>query len=61
MITDATGARDGSPVLALTRTRQQTMDQLCDWIRHLVIEHRVGRDTPHDPGPMAPHSHPHEH
>lgn len=57
MVADATNARDGGPVLALTRTRQDTVDQLCAWIRTMLIEHRAGRHVPRDPGPMAPHIH----
>lgn len=66
MVADATAARDGAPVIALSRTQQDSVDRLCAWIRHLDAEHRAGGRTPIDPGPMAPHSHagqdhPHTH
>ena len=57
MVADATKARDGAPVLVLSRKRQDTTDRLCEWIRFMRAEHQAGRHTPHDPGPMAPHSH----
>jgi urease accessory protein len=57
MVADATAARDGKPVLALSRTDHGSVDQLCAWVRWMNQEHRVGRHTPVDPGPMAPHFH----
>ena len=57
MAADAMHAREGAAVLALTRKDQNTVDRLCDWIRAMLVEHRAGRHTPRDPGPMAPHSH----
>jgi urease accessory protein len=57
MIADATKARSGGPVPALTRKRQETVDQLCAWIRWLRAEHLAGRHVATDPGPMAPHFH----
>lgn len=57
MVADAMMARGGGPVLALTRKDQNTVNRLCDWIRSVLLEHRSGRHTPRDPGPMAPHSH----
>lgn len=57
MLADARGARGERPVLAVTRTRQDTIDELCSWVRDLYAAHRDGRRHPTDPGPMAPHSH----
>jgi urease accessory protein len=57
MVTDATAARDGRTVLALSRHQQGTVDALCSWVRWLLEEHRAGRHTPQDPGAMAPHVH----
>ncbi|MGN6753657.1 MAG: urease accessory protein UreG [Intrasporangium sp.] len=61
MVEDAKAARDGRPVLALSRHRQETVEQLCDWIRWIRAEHASGRHTPYDPGALAPHSHGHDH
>lgn len=57
MVDDAREARDGGPVLALSKKRQDTVDELCDWVRGVLARHRTGLHTPVDPGPMAPHFH----
>jgi urease accessory protein len=57
MVADAAAARNGRPVLALSRHRPDTVAQLCDWVRWVVAEHRHGRVVPTDPGPMAHHHH----
>lgn len=57
MVADATAAREGGPVLALSRKQQPTVDELCAWVRHMLQRHRTGEHTPLDPGPMAPHFH----
>lgn len=57
MVADASAAREGNPVLALSRKRPETIEQLCDWVRELNREHVSGRHVPSDPGPMAPHFH----
>lgn len=57
MIADATAAREGKPVLALSRKRQETIDELCDWVRQLKSRYQTGEHVPSDPGPMAPHFH----
>jgi urease accessory protein len=59
MIADATAARNGAPVLALSRKDQHSVDQLCAWVRWMNQERRIGRHTATDPGPMAPHFHAH--
>ncbi|WP_237686980.1 urease accessory protein UreG [Arthrobacter sunyaminii] len=57
MVADATAAREGGPVLALSRKQQHTIDELSAWVRSMVALHRAGSHTPQDPGPMAPHFH----
>lgn len=57
MVADATAARDGSPVLAISRHQQETVDQLCSWVRQMHAQYLSGDHTPIDPGPMAPHFH----
>ncbi|BCF85075.1 urease accessory protein UreG [Rhodococcus qingshengii] len=57
MVADATAARDGLPVLALSQKDHSTIDQLSAWLRQVIASHRSGSHTPQDPGPMAPHFH----
>lgn len=57
MLADARAARDGGPVLAVSRTVPESVDRLADWVRTLLARHVAGAHTPIDPGPMAPHSH----
>ncbi len=57
MVADGRAARDGRPVLALSRTDRPAISELTSWITELVGAHRAGEHTPIDPGPMAPHSH----
>ena len=57
MVADAVQAREGGPVLALSRKQQDTVDELSAWVREMVARHRSGQHTPQDPGPMAPHFH----
>jgi urease accessory protein len=57
MIKDASAARGGAPVLALSRKRQETVEKLCAWVRWMHTQHVNGTHTPTDPGPMAPHFH----
>lgn len=57
MLSDAAAAREGKPVLALSRKREDTVQQLCSWVRELYKAHTEGTHTPQDPGPMAPHFH----
>lgn len=59
MVADATAAREQGPVLALTRRDEGTVHSLCEWVQGLLLDHREGRHTPRDPGPMAPHRHDH--
>ncbi|MPV37337.1 urease accessory protein UreG [Georgenia subflava] len=57
MVADATAARDGAPVLALSRKRPDTVERLCAWVLWLHQQHLHGQHVPTDPGPMAPHFH----
>lgn len=57
MVRDATAARAGRPVLALSRTDADSVDALAAWVRTMLAAHRAGSHTPVDPGPMAPHTH----
>ena len=57
MVDDAVAARDGRPVLALSRNDVASVDRLSAWVRSVLAEHRAGRHVPVDPGPMAPHVH----
>ncbi len=57
MVADAATARNGAPVLALSRKDEDSVEKLCAWVRWINREHRHGRHLPTDPGPMAPHFH----
>lgn len=57
MESEGRSARDGRPVIALSRHDRVSIDGLTAWVRHLLEHHRSGTHTPIDPGPMAPHSH----
>ncbi|WP_079189016.1 GTP-binding protein [Streptomyces kebangsaanensis] len=61
MVADARSARDGLPVLALSRHDPASIAELADWVRSVLARHRDGTHVPTDPGPMAPHSHAHHH
>nr|WP_239022323.1 urease accessory protein UreG [Nocardioides yefusunii] len=60
MKSDAIAARDGGPVVALSRTDESSVDELLTWVRGQVASHVAGALVPSDPGPMAPHSHSHD-
>jgi urease accessory protein len=57
MVKDAEAARDGKPVLALSRKDPASVARLAEWVRSMSNDVRTGEHTPVDPGPMAPHSH----
>ncbi|MET8709241.1 urease accessory protein UreG [Streptomyces californicus] len=61
MVADAEHARDGLPVLALSKHDPESIARLADWVRSVLVRHRSGTHVPADPGPMAPHSHSHDH
>jgi urease accessory protein len=57
MVKNAETARDGKPVIALSRTDPASIALLTEWVRSMAHAVRAGDHTPVDPGPMAPHSH----
>ncbi|HEX7352270.1 urease accessory protein UreG [Brachybacterium sp.] len=70
MLADATAAREGGPVLGVSRHQEDTVAELRAWVLELLAAHTAGTHAPQDPGPMAPHvhaedehdhEHPHEH
>lgn len=56
MLADALAARDGRPVVALSRTDRASIDALTGWLAGVLERFRGGGHEPVDPGPMAPHS-----
>ncbi|WP_324754181.1 urease accessory protein UreG [Roseovarius sp. Pro17] len=60
MVADAEKARNGGPVLPLSRKRPETVEKLCDWVRAMHKTYAAGGHIPIDPGPMAPHHHAHD-
>ncbi|WP_099826907.1 urease accessory protein UreG [Oceaniglobus indicus] len=60
MVAEAQEARNGGPVLALSRKRPETVEKLCDWVRQMQRTYAAGGHIPKDPGPMAPHHHAHD-
>ena len=58
MIHDAEHARDGRPVLALSRADRASIEELTGWVRRVLTVFRSDGFAPVDPGPMAPHAHP---
>ncbi len=57
MHADAVTARDGRPVVALSRHDRTSVDALLEWVLAVRSAHRHGHLVPVDPGPMAPHFH----
>jgi urease accessory protein len=57
MCADAIAARDGRPVVALSRHDPASVALLVDWVRSQVVRQLAGDLVPVDPGPMAPHFH----
>ena len=57
MRADALAAREGRPVVALSRHDDASVTLLLEWVRSQVARQRAGDLVPADPGPMAPHSH----
>ncbi|MCX4444833.1 urease accessory protein UreG [Streptomyces sp. NBC_01789] len=50
-------ARDGAPVIALSRYDEVSIRMLTSWVHDTLARYRAGGHTPRDPGPMAPHFH----
>lgn len=61
MVRQGIAARDGRPVLALSHLNPKSVVAVCDWVKSLLSSYKAGTHTAHDPGPMARHSHTHEH
>jgi urease accessory protein len=57
MVSDARAARDGLPVVALSRHDPASIAQLIAWVLAQLERHRAGTLLPVDPGPMAAHFH----
>ena len=57
MLEDAKKAREGGPVLGVSRKVPETVDALAKWVREVHTRFVKGDHTPVDPGPMAPHFH----
>lgn len=57
MVADALAAREGRPVIALSRTDPASIEQLAGWVEATLASQRTGAHVPQDPGPMAPHFH----
>lgn len=60
MVADGLAARDGRPVLALSRTNPASVTALGAWVAATLDALRAGSHVPTDPGPMAPHFHAEE-
>lgn len=61
MVADAESARQGRPVIGLSRTDRASIDALLGWLAGLAASHRSGAHVAIDPGPMAPHFHADDH
>jgi urease accessory protein len=57
MVADGRAARDGRPVIGLSRLDRPSIDELIGWVHGVLAAFRAGSHEPVDPGPMAPHSH----
>ena len=57
MIADGKAARDGRPVLGVSRLDRESIDALTSWVRSVLASFRSGAHVAVDPGPMAPHFH----
>jgi urease accessory protein len=57
MVADALVARDGRDVLAVSRSDDDSVLLLRNWVLRMHAAHRAGTHHPQDPGPMAPHFH----
>lgn len=57
MVRQGHAARDGRPVVGLSRIDRSSIAELTDWVQAVLAAYRTGGLDPADPGPMAPHSH----
>ncbi|MGO4257024.1 urease accessory protein UreG [Marmoricola sp. RAF53] len=61
MVADASRAREGASVVALSRHDPDSVAALVGWVRDRLTAFRAGDLVPVDPGPMAPHFHAEDH
>ena len=61
MVRQGAEARDGRPVLGLSRTDADSVARLVAWVEGRLTAFRGGILVPQDPGPMAAHGHEHPH
>jgi urease accessory protein len=61
MVYQGSEAREGRPVLGLSRTDPDAVARLLAWIQDRLAEFHAGTLVPQDPGPMAAHHHAHNH
>lgn len=57
MVRQGRAAREGRPVVGLSRTDHGSITALTDWARATLQVYRSGTLVATDPGPMAPHAH----
>ncbi len=57
MVADASAAREGRAVVALSRTDEASVAALRAWLLGVLERFRAGAHVAQDPGPMAPHFH----
>ncbi len=57
MVADAERARNGGPVVALSRNDADSVAALTQWVLRTLTRFRSGELMAQDPGPMAPHLH----
>src|SRR5689334_4899117 len=59
MVREGAAARDGRPVLGLSRADPESVARLLAWVQDRLAAFRTGALVPRDPGPMARHHHEH--
>ena len=59
MVRQGAEAREGRPVLGLSRSDPDSVTQLLAWVEGRLAAFRGGTLVPQDPGPMAAHRHDH--
>lgn len=57
MVREGRAARDGRPVVALSRSDEASVAELVAWVLDVLGAYRAGGHVAVDPGPMAPHFH----
>ncbi len=61
MVRQGQAAREGRPVLGVSRSDPAAVARLLDWVEERLSAFRSGALVPQDPGPMARHHHAHDH